>query len=152
MLLLLFELDGSRFAIDTAVVREVLPYIGVTCVPHAPPGLAGVCDRGGASVPVVDLCQLLVGRPARRRLSTRIVIVDYAGGTGPSQPLGLVAEKATQLVRRSADAWQASGVVSGSAPYLGAVAADADGFVQRVDVHALLPDAVRRALFAAAVR
>lgn len=147
MLSVLFELDGGRFAIDAGIVREILPCIGITAIPQAPAGIAGVCERHGQPVPVVDLCQVLAGRPAERRLSTRIIIVDYADGRGERQHLGLIAERATQLLRHEADAFVASGVRSQDAPYLGEVAAAADGFVQQIDVAALLPHSVRAALF-----
>jgi chemotaxis-related protein WspB len=39
--------------------------------------VAGVAERHGAPLPVLDVAQLALGRPARQRLSTRLVIVRY---------------------------------------------------------------------------
>ena len=79
-------------------------------------------------------------RTAARRLSTRIVLVHY-GADG--RLLGLIAERATELVRRDESEFVPSGVVNDDASYLGPVAADGRGLVQRLDLTRLLPDAVR---------
>jgi chemotaxis-related protein WspB len=147
MLYLLCELDGNRYAIDAEHVAEVLPLITITRVPQAPPEVAGVCDRRGTPVPVVDLSQLLLGRPAARKLSTRILIIRYIDNHGETQRLGLVAEKATELLRRDADEFVSSGISNQNTPYLGDVAGDKRGLVQRLDIHTILPDAVRGVLF-----
>lgn len=152
MLCALFELEGARFAIDAGTVREILPAIELTRIPQAPVGIAGVCDHRGAPVPVIDLAQLLLGRPSHRRLSTRLVIVDYVDGQGRLQQLGLIAEKATQLVRHPDDAFRPSGVHTAEAPYLGSIAGADPGFIQRIEVGALLSDEVRDALFGADLR
>jgi chemotaxis-related protein WspB len=151
MLYLLFELDAGRYAIEASRVTEVLPLVEITRVPQAPPEVAGVCDRRGTPVPVIDLCQLLLGRPAARRLSTRILIVDYAG-VGRARQLGLVAEKATRIAQLDADAFLPSGIRNSRAPYLGDVVGGPQGLIQRIDVDAILPDAVRDLLSAAGVR
>jgi chemotaxis-related protein WspB len=150
MLFVLFQLGSDRYAIDTACVVEVLPLIEITRVPHAPPEIAGICDRRGAPIPVVDLSQLLAGRPAEHRLSTRILIVRYTDGRGIPQLLGLIAEKATEVTRREPEAFVDSGITNRRTPYLGTVSGDAHGMVQRIDVATILPDAVRDVLFAQA--
>jgi chemotaxis-related protein WspB len=116
------------------------------------------------------LSQLLEGRPAERRLSTRLVVVHYpvgkdvgkdagkdvgkdagkdvgkdAGkdvgkdsGKGETRLLALIAEKATETIRREALEFVDSGVVNDRTPYLGSVAPDTRGMVQRVDIGRLL--------------
>jgi chemotaxis-related protein WspB len=152
MLFVLFQVDGDRYAIDAGSITEVLPLIAITRVPHAPPEIAGVCDRRGTPIPVVDLSQLLAGRPAELRLSTRILIVRYTDPRGDTQQLGLVAENATEVLQRQATAFVPSGITNGRAPFLGDVATDADGLVQRLDVHTLLPGPVRDVLFGSAAQ
>jgi chemotaxis-related protein WspB len=150
MLFVLFQLGSDRYAIDTACVAEVLPLIEITRVPHAPPEIAGVCDRRGTPIPVIDLSQLLLGRPAEQRLSTRILIVRYTDGRGDLQLVGLIAEKATEVTRREPETFVHSGITNSRTPYLGQVAGDAQGMVQRIDVGTILPDSVRDMLFARA--
>ena len=60
------------------------------------------------------------------------------GVKGKTRLLGLIAEKATETIRREAPEFVESGVVNDRAPYLGSVAPDARGMVQRVDIGRLL--------------
>jgi chemotaxis-related protein WspB len=147
VLFLQFRLNADRYAIDAACIAGVLPLIAITHIPQAPPALMGVCDCRGKPVPVIDLSQLLAGRPAERRLSTRLLIVRFTDDTGTDQRLGLVAENATGLIRREASSFVPSGISNPRAPYLGYVTGDAQGLVQRIDVGAVLPPDVRELLF-----
>ena len=147
MLFILFQLGGDRYALDAAQVAEVLPLVQVKKIPQAPAGVAGVFTYRGAPVPVLDLSELALGRPARERLSTRLLLVHYADGTGGRRLLGLIAEKATETMRREPSDFVASGVKSDGAPYLGPVVNDVRGMIQWVDADKLLSAAVREALF-----
>jgi chemotaxis-related protein WspB len=146
MLFLVFQVGAHRYAIDAAQVAEVLPLVPINAIARAPEEIAGVLVYRGAPVPVVDLSQLLEGRPAERRLSTRVVVVHYPLGKdvgkdglkGETRLLGLIAEKATETIRREALEFVDSGVVNDRAPYLGSVAPDTRGMVQRVDIGRLL--------------
>jgi chemotaxis-related protein WspB len=149
MLFLLFQLGDARYALDASLVAEVLPCIAVTGIPQAPTGVAGVLNYRGAPVPTIDLSQLMLGRPAQRRMSTRLVLVHVPDSNGGSRLLGLIAEKATGLFRREPTDFIASGISNNRAPYLGPVATDASGLVQWVDVTKLLPASVRDVLFTA---
>ena len=147
MLFILFQLGGDRYALDAAQVAEVLPLVQVKKIPRAPAGGAGVFTYHGAPVPVLDLSELALGRPARARLSTRLLLVHYPDGTGARRLLGLIAEKATETLRREPGDFVASGVRSDGAPYLGPVAHDARGLIQWVEVDKLLPASVSEVLF-----
>src|SRR5688572_5758867 len=100
MLFLVFQLGADRFALDVATVAEVLPLVTIRPMPQAPLGVAGILNYRGAPVPVIDLSQLTMGRPAARRLNTRIVLVHYPDRHGAPRLLGLIAEKASETVRR----------------------------------------------------
>jgi chemotaxis-related protein WspB len=138
----------------------VLPVVRVKRVPHAPAGVAGVFNYRGAPVPVIDLSELTIGRPAAARLSTRLIVVSYPSrqaqghsqaqeqGRDDSHLLGLIAERATDTMRRDPADFVASGITTGRASYLGHVTTSSHGVVQRIDVETLLPDAVRESLFA----
>jgi chemotaxis-related protein WspB len=146
MLFLLFQLGQDRYALDTSQVAEVLPLVGITPILQAPPGV-GLFNCRGVPVPVIDLSQLTMGRPARSRLNTRIVLVHYPDGSGGTHLLGLIAEKVSETVRRDKADFVASGVTNDRAPYLGPVATDARGLMQWIDVESLLPASVRDVLF-----
>lgn len=147
MLFILFQLDQDCYALDAAQVAEVLPLVQVKKIPRAPAGVAGVFTYRGTPVPVLDLSQLALGRPARSRLSTRVLLVNYPDAKGAKRLLGLIAEKATETLRREPGDFVASGVKSDGAPYLGPVANDARGIIQWVEVEKLLPASVREVLF-----
>ena len=78
MLFLLFQLGNDHYALDVAQIAEVMPLVGITRIPQAPPGVAGMFDCRGVPVPVIDLSQLMLGRPAQSRLSTRIIVVELS--------------------------------------------------------------------------
>jgi chemotaxis-related protein WspB len=147
MLFLVFELARDRYVLDVSQVAEVLPLVDIKQMPQAPPAVAGILNYRGAPVPVIDVSQLTLGRPAERRLSTRIVLVRYPDADGQIRLLGLIAERATQTVRHEEKDFVASGVTSKGASYLGPVIADARGLLQWLDVRTLLPPSVRDVLF-----
>jgi len=147
MLFLLFQLGNDRYALEAGQVAEVLPLVSLKQIPQAPPAVAGVFDFRGEPVPVVDLSQMARGCPARCRLSTRIILVHYPDGNGDQRLLGLIAERVTETIRRDPSDFVVSGVALDAAPYLGPLATDARGLIQRVDVDQLLTSAVRDLLF-----
>ena len=147
MLFLYFQLGEDRYALDCSQVIEVVPLLAIKQIPQAPAAVAGAFNYRGKPVPVIDLSVLALGRPARRHMSTRIVIVTYPDGDGTQHLLGLIAEKATKTVRRDATDFTSSGVLSDGAPYLGPVASDPDGLLQWIEVKKLLPASVRDVLF-----
>jgi chemotaxis-related protein WspB len=147
MLFLLFELDGDRYALETRQLIEVLPFVNLTRLSKALPGIAGMFDYHGLPVPAVDLSEVILGRVAQRRISTRMVIVNYPGDDGAPRLLGLIAERATATARLDPAQFNETGVSNGDAPYLGPVARDARGLIQWLTVPQLLPPAVRNVLF-----
>ena len=147
MLFLLFQLGTDRYALDASQVAEVLPLVSLKHIPQAPLGVAGVFNYHGAPVPVIDINELTLGWPAQRRLSTRILLVHYPDANGAKHLLGLIAEKATETMRREPTDFRASGITNDAAAYLGPVAPDARGLVQWIEVNQLLPASVRDVLF-----
>src|SRR5258705_7379594 len=98
MLFLVFELGKDRYAIEASRVVEVLHQVNLKQVPRAPGGVAGVLDYHGAPVPLIDLSELALGRPSRKWMSTRIILVEYRGTSGETHVLGLLAEQATETL------------------------------------------------------
>ena len=144
---LIFQADGDRYAIDLAEVSEVLPMLHLKKIPHAANGIAGVFNHHGTPVPAVDLSAMLLSRPARESMSTRIVMVRLKSGNGELRPLGLLAEMATETVRLDTRHFQQPGVSVPATPYMGPVIDDGRGIVQWVDMAQLLSEAVREQLW-----
>ena len=147
MLLLVFQLGRDRYALEAAQVAEVLPLVALKQIPQAPAGIAGVFNYRGAPVPVIDLSLLALGQPALRRLNTRIILVHYVGDNNAKHLLGLIAERATETLRRERADFETTGVTNDAAPYLGPVTTDARGLVQWIDAKQLLPASVQDLLF-----
>ena len=147
MLFILFHLGTDRYALPARDVVEVLPLLACKAILGAPPGVAGLIDYRGTAVPVVDLTALTLGRPSARRVSTRLLMVRYPHPRGGERLLAVVAERATEMLSKEPADFLTTGVASDTARFLGPVVRDARGLVQRVDVHALLTDALRAALY-----
>jgi chemotaxis-related protein WspB len=147
MLFLLFQLGHERYALEAGEVAEVLPLVGIRPILQAPPGVAGILNYHGSPVPVMDLSQLTLGQPAARRLNTRIVLVQYRSDGGTTHLLGLIAERATEILRCEPSDFTAPGVHSAAAPYLGPVVVDARGVIQKIEVNQLVRQPMRDVLF-----
>jgi chemotaxis-related protein WspB len=141
MLFLTFRIGAESYALDTAQISEILPLLRITRLPQAPVGVAGLVNYRGRSVPVVDLSELLLGEPARTHFSTRLILVRHG-----AHLLGLIAEQATEMMRREAESFADPGIAIESAPYLGSVTQDGERMIRRIEVQKL-PRAVSSVLF-----
>lgn len=84
--LVVFDLEGQRYALRLAAVERVLPMVFVAPLPKAPAIALGVINFHGAVVPVVDIrrrlgfpshdydltAHLLVARTSHRRLAVPV--------------------------------------------------------------------------------
>ncbi len=151
MLFLLFQLGSDRYALAAHEVVEVLPLIALKQLPHAPRGVAGLLNYRGQPVPVLDLSLLALGQPAAQRVSTRLLLtrctVPDAKGAPAEKLLGLLVERATEAATKEPTDFVPAGVDSPGARYLGPVAPDPRGFIQRIELDVLLNDELRAALF-----
>lgn len=148
MLLLLFQINKDRYGLETTRVREVIPLVDFQPIHHAPAYVAGFFNYHGTVVPVIDVTALLTGQPAPRRISTRLILVDYPAAGGVVRLLGLVAERVVETVTYAETDPQASGIVLEEAPYLGDVLLHREGMIQKIGLEKLLPPAVQEILFA----
>jgi chemotaxis-related protein WspB len=142
MLFLKFRIGSESYALDAAQIAEVLPLVQITRVPQAPLGVAGLINYRGRFVPVLDLSELMFGEPARPHISTRLILARYG-----EHLLGLIAEQATETMRREAASFAESGIAGDAAPYLGPVTQDGGQLIRRIELQKLLPAAVSGVLF-----
>lgn len=146
MLFVLFHLGTDGYLIEAAGVDVVLPLVDLKHVPQAPAGVAGVLNRGGSAIPVIDLSLLATGRSAVARMNTRILLVRFDAVRGPARPLGLLVERVLGTVRRDAAEFVPAGVAA--EPWLGPVVPDNGRLLQRLDLQKLLPASLQDRLFA----
>jgi chemotaxis-related protein WspB len=142
MLFLKFRIGSESYVLEATQIVEVLPLLRITPIPHAPVGIQGLVNYRGRPVPVIDLSELTLGQPARLHISTRLILVHHG-----EHLLGLIAEQATEMMRREPEDFTDSGVASGTAPYLGAVTQDGGPLTRWIDVQKMLPAAVSSVLF-----
>jgi chemotaxis-related protein WspB len=147
MLFLLFQIGKERYCLDVSRVVEVVPMVRFESIPHAPPYVAGLFNYRGAVVPVIDLAALLRDEPCRPLLSTRIILVDYAGSHRERHTLGLLAERVTETVSCREEEFRPSGIEVEGSRFLGDVIFTDDGMIQRVEVVMMLPESVQAYLF-----
>jgi chemotaxis-related protein WspB len=147
MLFLLFQLGNNRYALQASDVVEILPLVALKELPGAPKGVAGIFNYRGRPVPAIDLCSLTLGHSASERLSTRIIVVNYADRSGKKYLLGLIAENATETIRKDPDQFVDPGLRLDSAPYLGPLLMDPQGAIQWIHHQRLLAEPVRESLF-----
>ena len=148
MLFLLFRIGGDRYALEARRVIEIVPMLEMKRMPRAPEGVAGVFNYRGMPVPAVDLSALTTGIPAAERLSTRIIVVNYESPLGTLHPLGLIAEQATEILRRESHHFTGAQTHGTGAAYLGPVLTDEKGSIQWLYEERLLSEPVREMLFA----
>jgi chemotaxis-related protein WspB len=149
MLLIVFQLGSDRYAIAARDIVEVLPMVALKEMPGAPRAVAGLMDYRGTAVPVIDLSELALQRPAARRVSTRLLMVTHSLPTGGHRLLALMAERATETITKDPSEFQSAGVQADGARYLGPVVTDARGLIQRVEIAALFNTELEAAFVAA---
>lgn len=136
MLFLVFQLGDEGYALAADRIVEILPLLDLKSIRGAHPEIAGSVSYRGRYLPVVDLAQLELGRPAAARIGTRIIVAELSH-EGRTALLGLILESATETLRCAPEAFR---------PF----AEGPRGLVQRLDPDTLLPPRLRDALFAQA--
>jgi purine-binding chemotaxis protein CheW len=118
---LIVELDGRRYGLPAADVREIVRAVPPVPLPGAPAVIDGVINVRGSAVPVLDLRRRwrlatrpvqhtdhlviarVAGRPVALRVDRAVDLVRVAGAdvedvAGPGQPLARVAKLPGDLV------------------------------------------------------
>ena len=75
--LVCFSLSGRSYALDVALVREVVTLGTVFPVPQAPAPIAGVFSLRGATVALVDTTTLLGIQPADQRVTALVIVRNH---------------------------------------------------------------------------
>ena len=145
-----FNLDEFRYVLSISDVVEIIPYVKLTPLPNLPYYLAGLCNYRGNSVPVIDLCSLFIERACNKKLSTRIIVVEVIESDSVKRMIGLMVEKATEIVKVEEDSFMDAGIYGNDLPYLGPVMADSTGLVSRIQPNEIFSRIDSEILFPAA--
>jgi len=157
MQLLTFTAGGQTYAIEATSVVEVLPAVPVRVVPRLPDYVLGVVGYRGMLIPVIDLAKRLTDEFSSRRLSTRLLVVEFpwrerSESSLPSSKarLGIVAENMVSTLRSDDVDMVFPTMHLESSPFLGRILRLNGQTVHMLIVENLLPAELASGLFAAA--
>lgn len=103
--LLVFQLNGERYGVDVANVREIHPLEQLTLVPRTPDFVAGVFSARGRILSVIDL-RAFLGLPPRTNgrdhtgaVQAKIVVVANTDATSETtqMEIGLLTDEVTDV-------------------------------------------------------
>jgi len=134
--ILVFEVEGQKYGIPTADVRELVRAVTITPLPGAPDVIEGVVNVRGRVLPVLDM-RARFRLPARPLDPSDHFIVASAGPRG----VILHVDGATHLALLDEASIQPSQSLGPSANYVAGVAKLEEGMVLIHDLATFLSDA-----------
>lgn len=151
-LYLQIQTGSDGYLLEAARVAHVLPMLQMKRLPGATASVAGIVDYQGAPVPVLDLCELFLSRPATAHLSTRLILIPVAacgvtGARGNGRLVGLMAEKVSDTIRLGPQDFISQEIRSAGAPYLGVMTRAGGRLWQRIELPQLLSADLLATLF-----
>ncbi|VAW88603.1 hypothetical protein MNBD_GAMMA18-159 [hydrothermal vent metagenome] len=139
--------EGERYLIPSADVAEVTPYVMPRKITPVPEYVVGMIDYRGETLPLIDICLLLSGEPCKVVLCSRILIGMIKSPEGKTVKVGWLFDGVTETVRITEDRFKTAPLHLEQAPYLGDVATDEKGIMQRIIIQHILPDDAYAILF-----
>ena len=138
---LIFDVEGHRYALPTSSVTEVVRAVTITALPGAPRLVEGVIDVRGALIPVIDV-RMRFGLPARPVLPSDLLIIADSG----SRRVALRSGRDAAVRRLHADDIDNSDDAFARSPFVAGIAKLPDGIVIIHDLPAFLSEAESAAL------
>lgn len=133
-LFLLFELEDMIYALSCDKIREIVPPVKLLKASGRSEHFAGFLNYRGQIVPVIDMCLLLKGKPCKIRLSTRIILTEYAGNNGDMNLLGLMTQGVSGIVRKSEKDFSPSSSGADMPLYFGGISMEDSKIIQYIDL------------------
>lgn len=107
LVVLVLELQGESFAIETSHVREILDPVPVTAVPGADQAVDGLINVRGRVVPLADL-RLMFAMPSQEAgIDARIVVIEVPIDGDPVT-IGIRADKVNEVSELAAASLEAT--------------------------------------------
>lgn len=134
--LLIFALEGQRYALPLAAVIRVVRAAALTPLPKAPEIVLGILDLHGEIIPVINLRK-------RFRLPERPICCEdqFLVARTPRFPVALAVDSTQGVAQRDPEAVVEPGEIVPGTGYLCGVTRSADGLVLIHDLGTLLfPD------------
>ena len=150
MLLLIFQIDEKSYSLDINHIVEVVPLVTLNRLPQFPDSIAGIFNYRGSLVPVLDMSLLITGKPSKKLLSTRIIVINFSlekDGNKDERLLGLLAEQVTETIICEESQFQPTGISIKDALFLGDVMLKEQFTVQHIKLDLLLSNNQMEELF-----
>jgi purine-binding chemotaxis protein CheW len=101
--LVVFSLGKEAYAIEIAIVREIIHMQAVTHVPGMPDSVEGVINLRGSVIPIVDLRTRFHLDKVEKNKDTRIIVVSCKG-----QDVGIIVDAVAEVLRIPIDSIEPS--------------------------------------------
>ena len=141
MMLLVFKVGEDRYGVDVNAIVEVTPSVPLQSIPQVPDYVVGLLNFRGKVVPVFDLSRLIAHSPARRCLSTRIMLVELKQMDG--KMVGLLAEEATETIKVREEDISHTGIEGGTEAFVDGVVLNGEGMIRLIDPDKILSTEVK---------
>ncbi len=93
-----FYAGGECFAADVSAVSKVARDLGLTPVPAAPEGVAGLAGLKGKVVTMLDLAVLRGAKPSTVRPGDKVNAVVFKGTQAAPDAMGFIIERPGELI------------------------------------------------------
>lgn len=100
---LTFDIAGETFALEAAIVREILDLLPETAVPGSRPFVASVINFRGKVIPLADIRLAFGMAPTEATIDSRIVVVEVELEGLPTL-VGLRTDKVNEVLTLNRDA------------------------------------------------
>jgi purine-binding chemotaxis protein CheW len=119
----------DEYAIECAVVREIIRYARLSRIPGTSEIIAGALNFRGTVVPVVEVPRRLGVGSARLDLKTQIVVVDVLGTY-----VGLLVDRVADVVTLDGASLEPSSCGLAESPFVAATASVSGRLVRLLDL------------------
>jgi chemotaxis-related protein WspB len=130
MLVLQVYVGAESFSIQSKCVLELVSRVSFQKVFHSPKFFLGMMNFRGQLIPVIDLCQLVAGRPCDNKLHSRVVILNYSTKDQENLIFACLAEKVTQTVNVDEASFSQEYTSTQSIPYIDKTYSGPKNFLQ----------------------
>lgn len=131
--LLAVDVAGRRCALPVEAVVEIHAAVQLAPLPDAPAVVAGLMNRRGSALPVLDLRSRLGLAPRPMRLDDRLVVLRL-----PDRTVALLVDAVIDVLTVTSSAVDSAVTAAASAAGSSGVAVLPDGLLVIVDVNAFL--------------
>lgn len=149
MLYIQFQIGEQLYALNTDEIIEIVPWVNFHLIPGAPDYIAGVFNYRGQIVPVLDITKLTINKPAKRRLNTRIALVNFPINQKETRIIGIMGEKMADTIDIQEEDLQETGITSEQLIHLGPIANYKGTLIQCVNVSNLINKELVHKIFTA---